>query len=51
MEVELEHVKVGAREKEESPIDHPRRKERRNKYACACAIIASMISILLGYGI
>ncbi|XP_073103271.1 probable polyol transporter 6 [Elaeis guineensis] len=49
MEIAMEHVEVGVREKEEGPIDHPRRKERRNKYACACAIIASMISILLAY--
>lgn len=25
-------------------------KEKRNKYACACSIVASMISLLLGYG-
>jgi hypothetical protein len=24
--------------------------EKRNKYACGCAIIASIISILMGYG-
>jgi len=28
----------------------PQKKPKRNKFACACAILASMTSILLGYG-
>lgn len=28
----------------------PQRKPKRNKYASACAVLASMLSILLGYG-
>jgi hypothetical protein len=30
-------------------FDH-QKKPKRNKFACACAILASMTSILLGYG-
>ena len=36
-----------------SPVDlgpHPKPKAKRNKFAILCAILASMSSILLGYG-
>ena len=34
----------------EEDFENPEKKPRRNKYAFACAILASMTSILLGYG-
>lgn len=42
---------VDARAEEKSIEDfEPQKKPKRNKYAFACAILASMTSILLGYG-
>lgn len=45
-------VAVAASPNYQRPIEDfdPPKKPKRNKYAFACAILASMTSILLGYG-